>query len=135
MLMFEETTKTTQVWDPTLPASSLPTEPLFESCFRKATWGCSIMGASELSQFIEQELKNKGYAYEDDEDNPHATLMGALRVEVGQDGPWGAWHVECPLTQLLSLQTASARQARPGIESASCLCTPNMLCMRPDTQL
>lgn len=41
--------------------------------------------ASELSQFIEKELRNKGYAYEDDNaeaDNPHQTLIGALRVEV-----------------------------------------------------
>jgi len=39
--------------------------------------------ASELSQFIESELRNKGYAYEDEEaDNPHQTLIGALRVEV-----------------------------------------------------
>jgi hypothetical protein len=40
--------------------------------------------ASELSQFIESELRQKGYAYEDDEDNPHATLIGALRVEVSR---------------------------------------------------
>lgn len=42
--------------------------------------------ASELSTFIERELKNKGYnAYDDDDpeaDNPHQSLMGALRVEV-----------------------------------------------------
>lgn len=41
--------------------------------------------ASELSQFIESELRQKGYAYEDDEDNPHANLIGALRVEVWSD--------------------------------------------------
>ena len=43
--------------------------------------------ASELSRFIEDELRNKGYAYEEDDnevDNPHASLMGALRVEVNQ---------------------------------------------------
>eukprot|EP00879_Flechtneria_rotunda_P013050 GHRR01013630.1.p1 GENE.GHRR01013630.1~~GHRR01013630.1.p1 ORF type:complete len:343 (+),score=154.91 GHRR01013630.1:365-1393(+) len=41
--------------------------------------------ASELSRFIEDELRNKGYAYDEDEaeaDNPHQTLIGALRVEV-----------------------------------------------------
>lgn len=41
--------------------------------------------ASELSSFIETELKNKGYAYEEEDveaDNPHQSLMGALRVEV-----------------------------------------------------
>eukprot|EP00879_Flechtneria_rotunda_P005869 GHRR01006175.1.p1 GENE.GHRR01006175.1~~GHRR01006175.1.p1 ORF type:complete len:187 (+),score=40.60 GHRR01006175.1:365-925(+) len=40
--------------------------------------------ASELSRFIEDELRNKGYAYDEDEaeaDNPHQTLIGALRVE------------------------------------------------------
>jgi hypothetical protein len=42
--------------------------------------------ASELSQFIESELRQKGYAYEDDEENPHASLIGALRVEVRQAG-------------------------------------------------
>lgn len=44
--------------------------------------------ASELSRFIEDELRNKGYAYDEDEaeanDNPHTSLIGALRVEVGQ---------------------------------------------------
>jgi hypothetical protein len=49
--------------------------------------------ASELSTFIEKELKSKGYNYdEEDPDNPHQSLMGhnphqslmgALRVEVG----------------------------------------------------
>jgi hypothetical protein len=41
--------------------------------------------ASELSSFIEKELKSKGYDYrdEDDVENPHQSLMGALRVEVG----------------------------------------------------
>lgn len=39
--------------------------------------------ASELSQFIESELRQKGYAYEDDAaDEPHQSLIGALRVEV-----------------------------------------------------
>jgi hypothetical protein len=41
--------------------------------------------ASELSAFIEKELKNKGYAYDEedpDDANPHRSLMGALRVEV-----------------------------------------------------
>ena len=39
--------------------------------------------ASELSTFIEKELKNKGYQY--DEEDPaaeNASLMGVLRVEV-----------------------------------------------------
>lgn len=47
--------------------------------------GCKPAMASELSRFIEDELRNKGYAYDDDDpeaDNPHASLMGALRVEV-----------------------------------------------------
>jgi hypothetical protein len=33
----------------------------------------------------QDELRNKGYAYDEDEaeaDNPHQTLIGALRVEV-----------------------------------------------------
>ncbi|KAI8463150.1 MAG: hypothetical protein J3K34DRAFT_445072 [Monoraphidium minutum] len=40
--------------------------------------------ASELSTFIERELKNKGFSNYDDDpeaDNPHQSLMGALRVE------------------------------------------------------
>lgn len=52
--------------------------------------------ASELSRFIEDELRNKGYAYDEDEaeanDNPHTSLIGALRVEVRQ--AVGRWHVE-----------------------------------------
>lgn len=41
--------------------------------------------ASELSTFIEKELRTKGIADYDDEDdveadNPHQSLMGALRV-------------------------------------------------------
>lgn len=67
------------------PSHTVCTESFFGS--KRLLAGITSMGASELSQFIEQELKNKGYAYEDDEDNPHATLMGALRVEVGQEGP------------------------------------------------
>lgn len=34
---------------------------------------------------LQDELRNKGYAYDEDEaeaDNPHQTLIGALRVEV-----------------------------------------------------
>ncbi len=43
--------------------------------------------ASELSSFIENELRNKGFAYDAEEDseaadNPHTSLIGALRVEV-----------------------------------------------------
>lgn len=43
--------------------------------------------ASELSRFIETELRNKGFDYNEEEedleaDNPHQSLMGALRVEV-----------------------------------------------------
>lgn len=48
--------------------------------------GPSSAMASELSRFIEDELRSKGYKYEDDDpeaDNPTASLMGALRVEVG----------------------------------------------------
>jgi hypothetical protein len=37
--------------------------------------------ASELSKFIEDELRLKGIAF-DEEEAPHQTLMGALRVEV-----------------------------------------------------
>lgn len=45
--------------------------------------------ASELSRLIEDELRHKGYAVDDDkedEEAPHQALlgkMGALRVEVG----------------------------------------------------
>jgi len=45
--------------------------------------------ASELSTFIERELKTKGFAYDEDDpeaDNPHQSLMGALRVEVRRRG-------------------------------------------------
>lgn len=48
--------------------------------------------ASELSTFIESELRNKGYAYDEEEggaDAPHQSLIGALRVEVGACGDGG----------------------------------------------
>ena len=41
--------------------------------------------ASELSNFIEKELRTQGYAYDEEEpetSNEHQSLMGALRVEV-----------------------------------------------------
>ena len=46
--------------------------------------------ASELSKFIEDELRLKGINFEDEE-APHQALMGALRVEVGRArrGPGG----------------------------------------------
>ncbi len=40
--------------------------------------------ASELSSFIEQQLRQQGVDVEADDveaDNPHQSLMGALRVE------------------------------------------------------
>lgn len=52
----------------------------------------AVTMASELSKFIEDELRNKGYAYDDDDaeanDNPHTSLIGALRVEVRESNCW-----------------------------------------------
>lgn len=51
--------------------------------------------ASELSSFIENELRSKGYAYDEDDaeanDNPHTSLIGALRVEVWPPGRCPSW--------------------------------------------
>ncbi len=47
------------------------------------------MPTSDLSKFIEEELKGKGMQFEEEdeeEDNPHQSLMGILRVEVGGEG-------------------------------------------------
>eukprot|EP00775_Hariotina_reticulata_P005141 gene5141-5381_t len=50
----------------------------------KAVESTITAGSAAGPLFIEKELRNKGYAYEDDNaeaDNPHQTLIGALRVE------------------------------------------------------
>jgi len=71
--------------------------------------------ASELSQFIEKELRNKGYAYEDDNaeaDNPHQTLIGALRVEVMVAGGTA-------VAPFSSSEAAAASWSQPGVGSAA----------------